>query len=121
MSRQMDTTKKLNELMDKLAVAMVEEVTKTKNKENMDLKLDVMKTVTGYLSMRNRAPEENEGADILKFRERLARTGAGGGSDSGDGGGDPDAPGDGEDADSGDGEDGAGEPGAEDRPDTRAA
>lgn len=78
-----DTRQKLREEMDTLALAMAKEANKLRGADNAAVKLDTLKHVTAYLSMANREPEQAEGADILKFRDRIARANPGGG-DRGD-------------------------------------
>ena len=84
----LDTKRKLAAKMDELVLALVEQAERLPNAK-LDVKLDVLKHATQYMSMSNRAPEGAEGGAIVDFRNRLGGSAGGSGSD-GDGDGDAD-------------------------------
>ena len=102
-----DTRQKLRDEMDKLALAMATEANKLKGADNSAVKLDTLKHVTAYLSMANREPEQAEGAEIVHFRERIARANSGGGAGGGAAERGPDGPESGEDDEPGSDDTGA--------------
>lgn len=102
---RVDVRKKLRATMDELALSLAESL---KRVSDPDEKYKYFDTLTKYMAMANREPEEAEGGDIVQFRDRLARLGNGHGGAGGAGDdSDPDPP-DGDDPDN----DGAGDDGA---------
>ncbi len=83
MSDNKDTRKKVREQMDKLSLKLLQEVSRMAGAEHISLKLDVHKTVSSYLSVANREPQEAEGGDFAHYRDQLSRGHSGGGGDTG--------------------------------------
>lgn len=85
-----DTRQQLRETMDKLSLSLAKEVSRMKGDNALNVKTEVLKTLTAYLSMANREPQEAEGGDFAKWRTQIPGAGANGGGSAGGEQGDPD-------------------------------
>ncbi len=78
-----DTRTRVREQMDKLCYALTREANAMKGGDLLSTRMEVVKVVTGYLSMANREPEGAEGGDFEQWRNTIGGS-AGGGAGAGD-------------------------------------
>ncbi len=78
MSKDKDIRGEVRHQMDRICANLTREANKLKGADTLTTRLEVVKVVTGYLSMANREPAEAEGGDFAEYRRQLGN-GAGGG------------------------------------------
>lgn len=61
----------VDSVLEALAVEVGQHALKLKGKQNFSTKLDALKVLTAYKSVKNRAPEGDEGAGIAAMRAEL--------------------------------------------------
>lgn len=58
-------------VFDQLAISVAEHAQKLKGPANFSIKLDALKVLTAYKSVKNRAPEPDDGSEINRMRDEL--------------------------------------------------